>query len=179
MKLLDLPVMATVLLGAAALQELTPHACAGAIGKLPFLTAAAVYYALQRERTAALTAALWAGVLTDAADGLPLLCTAVYLVALVFLLRHVRALLLVGAVWQGIAAVAVAAPLQLLWQAAFGGVLPPEWHFGWLLIGVALAAPGGAVAAVLVSGVAGGLDRLAGNVKGSDQADGVSWSQCT
>jgi cell shape-determining protein MreD len=175
---LDLPVMATLLLGAAVLQEGLPLG-PGAIVKVPFLMAVVAYYALRRERLAALTAALWAGVLTDAADGLPLFCTAFFLVAMVFLLRPVRAVLQVGEAGQGLVSVAAAAPLQLLWQAAFGNVLPPEWKMGWLAGGVAWSVPYGAAAALLVFSMAGALDRLAGNVKGVGQADGVSWSQCT
>lgn len=175
---LDLPVMVTILLCAAVVQVWVPL-CPGSLIKIPFLTAAAAYYALQHERALALTAAIWSGILTDATDGLPFICTAGYLVVAVFVLRHVRANLQAGMIWQGVAALAVAAPLQLLWQVLFGGVLPPEWNLGWLFFGVVLAVPCGAVAAMLVFSMAGALDRLAGNVKGLGQKDGVSWSQCT
>ena len=69
---LDLPVMAVALVLAAALQETLPPPPIGSPAlKVQLLPAIALYYARRRPWPLALTAALWAGILTDALGGLP------------------------------------------------------------------------------------------------------------
>lgn len=64
---LDFPVILAFLLLAAAIQCVMPAVTPGELSlKLQLLPAVAVYYMLVREWPVALTAALWAGVLTDA-----------------------------------------------------------------------------------------------------------------
>lgn len=69
---LDLPMMLFYLLAAAGLQTLLPPVpCEPVALKVPFLPCVALYYVLDRPWPMALTAALWAGIFTDALGGLP------------------------------------------------------------------------------------------------------------
>ncbi len=169
---LDLPVLVSLTVVAAAVQTALPLTEAMAI-KPPLLTAVAAYYALSRELPLALIAALWIGAVTDVCSGLPFPGTAVWLVALCAALRSLRRYVAEGAFWRGLAVLAVAAPLQAVWYSVtVGGV-----GFGWdgYLRSLAVAAGYGAAAGWAGFKVCGWLDGLAGNVKGAGRGDGVPW----
>lgn len=173
---LDFPVMLTNLSIAAVLQELTP---AWGHGKWPFLIAVVAYYALQRELMAALVAAVWAGVLMDATDHLRFFCTPVCLVLIALVLRHLRVMLQANAVWQGMVAMSLVAPMVMFWQGLFGQVAPAGWWFDHILLNTVMTALRGAVVAIIGFNFAAAFDRMAGNVKGFGSVDGTSWSECT
>lgn len=167
---LDLPVLLSLTVASATLQTALPAASWLAM-KPPLLTAVAAYYALSREVSLAMTAALWIGALTDVCSGFPFPLTTVWLLVLCGMIRYVRRSFSGDTFWRGMAIMAIAAPVQTLWYAvAVGGI---RWND--CVQGLAPAAAVGAAAGWAVFAVCGWLDGLAGNVKGTKPDDGASW----
>ncbi|MDD5706523.1 MAG: hypothetical protein PHR35_11400 [Kiritimatiellae bacterium] len=166
---LDLPVMLMALSVAAALQALLP-AMPWTPLKVPLLTAVALYYALRRQPARALTAALWAGILTDALGGVPPGVSALFLAAVALALLSARRVL-PGEAWTT-AALAGAAVAPLLAMAQYLALRrhwesqPETWPLisSWLLL-----APAGALAAVAAMPLCKRLDVWAGNVQLKDE----------
>lgn len=169
---LDLPVMLVVLACAAAAQDLLPG-MPGTPLKIPFLTGVVVYYALNRPPVLALVAALWAGMLTDGAGGLPGSCTSVFLFLVVLTLRPLRRLLLDGSFAGVVVAATALALLQALWQWAWAAVTPcgGPWRAAG---GLLLLLPSGAVAGAAAYALGRLLDRFAGNVRPHEEVHGTA-----
>ena len=169
---LDLPVMLVLLTCAAAAQDLLPG-MPGTPLKIPFLMGVAVYYALNRPPVMALVAALWAGMLTDGAGGLPGSCTSVFLFLAALALRPLRRLLLDGSFIGVVVAATALALLEALWQWAWAAVTPCGGP--WRACGaLALLLPSGAVAGAAAYMVGRMLDRFAGNVRPHREVHGTA-----
>ena len=172
---MNLPVMAFVLFAAAAAQDLIPtlpHLPA----KLVFLTAAALYFALTRPTTVALTAQVWAGGLTDALGGLPLFCTLSFLLVAYCVVRVLQRMVLEATLVQGLLLVACVSVAQTLWTRAWLGSGEPifVWHTLATLSASALA---GMVAGGVGFAVCGLMDRISGNVKPVKEGNGILWAE--
>ncbi len=168
---MDLPVLLIALALSAAVQNLLPG-MPGSPLKIPFLSAVAIYCALNRPLVPAMTVAIWAGWLTDSAGGLPNSCTATFLLLLTLAQRPLRRMLLDGAFPGVVVAATVMAPLQALWQLAWARLAMPD--NGWRAVGdVALLLPAGGVAGAAAFALFRTLDRWAGNVKRTESVHGV------
>ena len=169
---LDLPVMLLTMACAAVAQDLLPG-MPGTPLKIPFLTGVVIYYALNRPLVMALVAALWAGMLTDGAGGLPGSCTALFLFLAVLLLRPLRRLLLDGSFTGVVVAATALALAQALWQWAWASVTLSGG--AWRAIGgMALLLPSGAVAGAAAYACGRGLDCCAGNVRSHEEVHGTA-----
>ncbi|NLL84756.1 MAG: hypothetical protein GX230_11040 [Lentisphaerae bacterium] len=169
---LDIPVLITLTIAAAALQSvlsLPPWM----VIKPPLLTAIAAYYALSRELPLALTAALWCGALADLSGGFPLTVTTPFVLLLSIGLRSLRRYAGVFFYWRGLLVMAFAAVLQAIWYGAAAGLGGmPLTAFIRTLTGTAA---GGAVVGWIMFFICDRFDRLAGNVKGVEPEDGAAW----
>ena len=172
---MNLPVLAFALLAAALLQDLIPATPAFPV-KFGFLTAVALYAALTKPVWVALTAAVWAGGLTDALGGLPLLCTAGFLVVAYGLVRLMQRVFLEATLVQGALLVAGAAVLQALWTRLWleTGVPIFSWHTLELL---GYSVPAGMVAGLAGFAMCGLADRVSGNVKPVKEGHGILWAE--
>ncbi len=171
---LDIPLVAGLLLAAASAQELAPAASA-LPQKVPFLTAVALYFFLRRPVAVALTAAVWAGWLTDALGGLPLFCTATFLLALYLVCRLVQRMFLEATWVQGALLVACAAPAQAVWTRVMAGV--PAASARELWAGVGTAVPAGLAAGLAGFAVCGLAERAAGLAERKKEGHGVLWTE--
>jgi hypothetical protein len=172
---MSLPAIAVSLLAAAAAQDLAP-ATQGLGVKAPFLTAAALYYALTRPAVMALTALVWAGLLTDALGGLPLYCTLSLLLPAYWLVRALHRVFLEATLVQGALLAACAAVAQTIWTRAWVG--GPEPLFAWrTLEALGAAAPAGLIAGLVGFAVCGQVDRFSGVVKPVKEGNGILWAE--
>jgi rod shape-determining protein MreD len=162
---MSLIVMALLLLGATVLQAGLPAYAFMGQARPPLLLAVAMYYALSRGPSLALTAALAAGLLQDALSEIPLgwSVTAFALVVLlagrygnIITSEHFWPHALLGALAAFAVTVALYAGLR-----AVGSVACP-WE--WALLKSAWTAGCGAVATPLVCAAANRLDAFAGCV---------------
>lgn len=168
----DLSVMVPLLLGAAVLQDMQP-VLPRLGGKVNWLAAVVLYYALARERHLTMLAAVVAGVCLDALGGLPMGGSAVFFVWMAVILARFRA---PGRPvrWRFVlAAGALVAPLMGLYQYALlrmTGYQPLE------ISGIAgrILAQGlsGMAAAGLVFLLGSRLDRALANPDGKRRAHG-------
>jgi hypothetical protein len=156
--------MLLALAGAAVAQDLLPG-MPGTPLKIPFLTGVVVYYALNRPLVMALVAALWAGMLTDGAGGLPGACTAVFLFLAALALRPLRRLLLDGSFTGVTLATTVLALAQALWQWLWSDVQGLDGEEGRALARLALLLPSGAVAGAAAALALRFLEQWAGNAR--------------
>lgn len=170
---LDLPVMVAALVLTAALQETLPPPPIGAPAlKVQLLPAIALYYARRRPWPVALTAALWAGILTDALGGLPPGTTSVALLAVcgvVLLLRDTsQPLSPLDAIPQALALSLVLAFVQPARLALSG---PPADVPLWrgFLAGIKLL-PLSVAAAVAADCALARVETAAGNVEPKKEA---------
>ncbi|MBP5509586.1 MAG: hypothetical protein J6Z49_01560 [Kiritimatiellae bacterium] len=159
------------LLAAALLQDILPVTSSWPV-KFPFLTAVAVWMAVKRSAEESLVCALWAGLLTDALGGLPLLCTSCFLFCLYGIVRFLLRLDPAPAFWRVVLFCGAAAPFQVLWiQFWMGG----EWplSFVQILARCALALPAGLVAGTVGMALVAGLDHLSGRRQASETGHGI------
>ncbi len=169
---LDLPMMLVALACAVTAQDLLPG-MPGTPLKIPFLTGVVIYYALNRPLVMALVAALWAGMLTDGAGGMPGSCTAVFLFLSVLALRPLRRLLLDGSFAGVVVAATMLALAQVLWQWTWAAVTPSGGP--WRAVGrLALLLPSGAIAGAAAYALGHGLDLAAGNVRSQGEVHGTA-----
>ena len=167
---LDLPVLLVVLSLTALTQNLLPG-LPGSPLKIPFLSAAVVYYALNRPQVIALVAAVWAGWLTDSSGGLPGICTTSFLLLLTLALHQIRHSLLDGSFIGVVIAATAMALLQTLWQLTWARLALPGslWRVAGDLV---LLLPAGAIAGGVAFGLSRTLDVFAGNVRIQEKAVG-------
>lgn len=172
---MHLPVLAVTLFAAALLQDLIPVTPSFPV-KLVFLTAVALHAALTKPLPVALTAAVWAGGLTDALGGLPLLCTAGFLLVIYVLVRLMHRVFLEATVFQGMLLVAAAAVFQMVWTRLWVGTGQPffTWHTLKLLV---YAVPAGMAAGVAGFAICGLTDRVSGIVKPVKEGNGILWAE--
>ncbi|HRR34204.1 MAG TPA: hypothetical protein P5026_08915 [Kiritimatiellia bacterium] len=172
---MQFPVLVFTLLMAALMQDLSPVIDAFPV-KPVFLTAVALYAALTRPIWVALTAAVWAGGLTDTLGDLPPLCTPLFLMLLYGSVRLLQRVFLVAGLLQGALLTAAAAAAQWLWTRL--------WLHGSAALATleSLKVLGYTVQAGLLAGLTGfvfcGLtDRLSGLVKPVKEGHGILWAE--
>lgn len=171
----SLPVAAACLLVAACAQELVPISSHLPV-KIVFLTAVGLYFALTRPTAAALTALVWAGLLTDALGGLPLACTLSFLLTVYVGVRLLQRVFLEATLFQGTLLVGCASVAQVIWTRVWIRTGVPLFSWDMLtLVGAAL--PAGMVAGWIGFAVCGLADRLSGNVRPVKANDGILWAE--
>lgn len=151
---------------AAAGQFLPPNARAGTPLRIPWLVAAAAYWAVCREAPWGGVAGVWFGFVADALSGVPPGVSPVLLAAASRLWdARLRSQLVPGpattAIYGGACACACACAGYLARRLCYG--LPPAPPSA-LAVGLFGAAPAGAFAAVVARAAMGLLDRLSDNV---------------
>jgi len=172
---MDLLVSVVTLFFAALLQDLIPVTPSFPV-KIGFLTAVALYAALAKPVWVALTVAVWAGGLTDALGGLPLLCTPCFLLVIYGLVRLMHRVFLEATLVQGMLLVAVAAVAQTVWTRLWVATGQPffTWHTLKLL---GYAVPAGMAAGLAGFAVCGLADRVSGIVKPVKEGNGILWAE--
>jgi cell shape-determining protein MreD len=170
-----LPVVAVALFAAAAAQDLIP-VTVSLPAKLPFLTAVGLYLALTKPVSVALTSLVWAGLLTDALGGLPLFCTAGFLLLAYGAVRILQRWFLEATFIQGTVLTACAALLQMVWTRAW--VKTGAVFFSWqTLSALGWSALVGGIAGGAGFAICGWLDRISGNVKPVKEGNGILWAE--
>ncbi len=173
---MELPVMLILLSSATCLQEFLP----GLPLKIPFLTAAAIYYALCRPPWQAATVALWSGILQDALGGVPLGTTSWLLTGATLVIVAVRRVLLRESLMTALLLGGLLSGLQGLWQYVFvARAFVERPGAPWLALATAVLALTGAGAAGLAFVCGNLLDRMAGNVKVREDVHGYDWRKTT
>lgn len=170
---LNLPVMAMLLGGAAALQVLLPP-LPGTLLKAQLIVAVVIYYALSREASLGLLAAAWAGLLLDALGGLPAGLSTVTLLLLAGGLLAGRAVL--GESWLTAAAIGMVVTALLLfvqWLTLRSRCIAPP-PAGAAAAGIGLATLAGGLLAPLGRAVGSVMDRWAGNISVRQEVGGGS-----
>ena len=172
---MHLPVVVFVLFVAALLQDLIPAPPSFPV-KVGFLTAVALHAALTKPMWVALTVAVWAGGLTDALGGLPLLCTAGFLVCAYGLVRLLQRVFLDATLVQGPLLVAGAAVLQLVWTRLWVGGGEPFFSMRTLVL-LGYTVPAGMAAGLAGFAMCGLVDRVSGLVKPVKEGNGILWAE--
>ncbi len=172
---MHLPVAIFVLLAAALLQDLIPASPVFPV-KLGFLTAVALHAALTKPMWVALTVAVWAGGLTDALGGLPLLCTTCFLICAYGLVRMLQRFFLDATLIQGPLLVAAAAVLQLVWTRLWAGGGAPFFSMRTLVL-LGYTIPAGMAAGFAGFAMCGLVDRVSGIVKPVKEGHGILWAE--
>lgn len=157
-------VMVFLLLAAGVVQSLTPAAAWLASTKTPLLLGVAVYYALAHGRGAAAAAAAIAGLLQDSLSLIPVGYSALCFVAFALTVHRLRGVLFRDSVVTVAALGAVLGALTTLALYAMLRMGPnmaavPGW---WLLLKLCGSALLGMLAAPVVWGVAGAIERQVG-----------------
>ena len=170
-----LPVLAFTLFIAALIQDLTPVTTTFPV-KPVFLTAVALYAMLTRPVWIALTAAIWAGGLTDALGGLPPLCTPIFLLLSYAAVRLLQRVFLEAGLLRGALVTAVAAAAQWFWTQLWlhGGAALFTLENLKLL---AYTVPAGMLAGFTGFIFCGLTDRLSGLVKPVEEGHGILWAE--
>lgn len=166
---LDYPIMVASLGIAAAIQELLPAIPIGEPElKAQFLPAVALYYLRHRPWALSLTAALWAGILTDALGGLPFGTTSFSLLffgcIIILFRRHVAKSPPVSALVPGMA---LSLPLGIVQIISFNlscGDAAPLPFFATFL-GFIKLLPLTGIIAIVADAILARADRDAGNVE--------------
>jgi len=172
---MNLPVSVFTLLAAALLQDLIPATPAFPV-KFGFLTAVALYAALTKPVTVALTVTLWAGCLTDALGGLPLFCTASFLWICYGAVRLLQRVFLEATVVQGALLTACAGVLQTVWTRIW--VATGEPFFAWYTLErLGYSAVAGLAAGLTGFALCGLSDRASGIVKPVKESNGILWAE--
>lgn len=170
---LNVPVLLLNVFLAALLQDTIP-----AMPRLPvkicFLTAVSLHAAVFKPFRIAFPAALLAGAATDALGGLPLPCTACFLLAAAGAARLLRKIFPAPGRGCGIPLVAAAALLQGVWTRVWLGAGAPEPFGPWLARWVYLF-PAGALAGGVGFAWCGLADRLAGLPGPAEEGNGIAW----
>jgi hypothetical protein len=170
----SLPAVGFTLLAAAAAQELIPVTRDIPV-KLVFLSAVGLYHAMTKPLGAGLTALVWAGALTDALGGLPLFCTASFLLLAFGAVRVMQRVFLEASLVQGTLLVAVVSLAQIVWTQLW---VRSEPVFAWHSLEVLGASvPAGMVAGFAGFAVCGLTDRASGVVKPVKEGNGVLWAE--
>ncbi len=172
---MNIPVLGVSLLAAAVLQDLAPVAPALPV-KPVFLTALALYVMLTRPIWVALAVTVWAGGLTDALGGLPLLCTSGFLLLTYGAVRLMQRVFLEASWLHGMLLTAVVASAQMAWTIVWSGAIRPLLEFRTLTV-LGCALPVGMVAGLAVFAFCGFADRLAGIVKPTKEDHGILWAE--
>ena len=172
---MNLPVALFTLFVAALLQDRIP-ATPAFPAKIGLLTAVALHAALTKPMTVALTVALWAGGLTDALGGLPLVCTSAFLWLVYGAVRLLQRVFLEGTLVQGTLLTGCVAVLQTVWTRLW--VDTGEAFFAWhTLERLGYSALAGLVAGLAGFALCGLADRLSGNVKPAKESHGILWAE--
>jgi rod shape-determining protein MreD len=167
-------VMAIVLMVGGLLQFLLPGYAVLGQAKFPFLLAAALYYALNWDVGVMLVAALGAGLLQDILSPIPLGYSAFCFCLVGWISNRWRSLILTDAMitpvfFGGIVSMVV---MLLLYILLVRGDLI-EVTLGGLILRMIGAGILGMISTPLVFLLAGGLDRLVGNVEEKGNLDDV------
>ena len=172
---MQFPVLAFTLFMAALMQDLIPATAAFPV-KLVFLTAAALYAALTRPVWIALTAAVWAGGLTDALGGLSPLCTPSFLMLLYGTVRLLQRVCLEAGLLQGALLTGVAAAAQWLWTRLWLHDSAALFTLENLKV-LGMTVPAGLLAGFAGFAFCGLTDRLSGLVKPVKEGHGILWAE--
>ena len=172
---MNFPVVAFTLFAAAVAQDLIPVTAHVPV-KVGFLTATGLYFAMTKPMPVALTALVWAGGLTDALGGLPLLCTFSFLVMVYGAVRMLQRVFLEATPMQGALLGACTAVTQVIWTRMWLETGEPffSWH---TLMVLGVAAPVGLAAGGICFAVCGLVDRVSGNVKPVKEGNGLLWAE--
>lgn len=172
---MNLPVAVFCVFTAALLQDLIPVTRALPV-KVVFLTAVALYAMLTKPVWVALTVAAWAGGLTDALGGLPLLRTSVFLLLMFGVLRLLQRMFLEATLVQGALLTACVSVCQWMWTRLWVSAGMPV--FVWqTVVFLGYAALGGLAAGFFGFALCGWADRMAGNVKPAKEGHGILWAE--
>ena len=172
---MNVPVLGLALVMAALMQDIlpvTPFFCV----KIVFLTAVALYAMLTKPTMVALTVLAWAGGLTDALGGLPLLFTAFFLLMMYGAVRLMQRVFLEATLMHGFCLTACVSVIQLIWTRRWFASGEP--FFVWqtlVLLGQALL--GGMLAGGVGFTLCGLADRMAGNKKPIKEGHGILWAE--
>lgn len=172
---MNIPVFGLSLLAAAVAQDLAP-ASSGLPVKPVFLTAVALYAMLTRPVWVALPVTVWAGGLTDALGGLPLLCTAIFLLLAYGAVKLLQRVVLEACWLHGMLLTAVVASAQMAWTIVWSGAIRPLFELRTLTV-LVCALPFGMLAGLAVFAICGFADRLAGIVKPTKEEHGILWAE--
>lgn len=171
---LDFPVMLFWLLIAALVQSVIPPFHGGLLSlKLPLLPAVALYYILDRQVVLAVFATLWAGIITDAASGIPPGTSSFGLLFAALVIFGVRRYF-PEASWilAGLLGAALTAFLVILQYCVLRGRCGYSAPFYLLSRPLLLLLPFSAAASAVIVTAARRLDVAAGNVEPKKEIDG-------
>ena len=172
---MSIPVFGVSLLAAAVAQDLAPVSPVLPV-KPVFLTAVALYAMLTRSAWVALPVTVWAGGLTDALGGLPLLCTAAFLLLAYGAVKLMQRVFLDASWLHGMLLTAVAAAAQMAWTIVWSGAVRPVFALSTLKV-LGYALPAGMLAGLVAFIFCGFADRLAGIVKPTKEEHGILWAE--
>ena len=172
---MHLPVIVVALVSSALLQDMLP-ATSWMPVKLTLLSAAALYYMISRPLLPALTATLWAGLLTDALGGLPLLCTTGFLLFAYGVIHFLRGVIYGADVLTGTLLCAGFSPLQMIWTRIWTGAAGiVDIQHGFAVLGYSIIA--GAIAGATGFSLCLLLDNFSGCMKPAKEKHGLSWTE--
>ncbi|MDD4102237.1 MAG: hypothetical protein PHU80_06340 [Kiritimatiellae bacterium] len=172
---MNIPVIGMSLVAAAVMQDLAPVSAVLPVKPI-YLSAVALYVMLTRPVWVALPITLWAGGLTDALGGLPLLCTASFLLLSYGAVRLMQRVFLEASWLHGMLLTAVVAAAQMAWTVVWSGAIRPVFELStFTVLGYAL--PAGLLAGLAVFALCGFVDRIAGIVKPTKEDHGILWAE--
>jgi len=144
--------------------------------KVGFLSAVAIFYVITRPFSKALLAVLWAGILTDALGGLPVLCTVIFLLCAYGVVHALRSMIYSANIFTGIILCAGLSFLQMIWTRIWAGTSwPAGFWYSFALLGYSILA--GAIAGGVGFAICLLTDKLSGCIKPVKEKNGLSWSK--
>lgn len=172
---ISLPVIGLAVLLAALFQDIIPVMPWLPV-KIGFLTAVALYYMISRPFVKALTALLWAGLLTDALGGLPLFCTTGFLLLAYALVHFLRGMIYGANLLTGMILCAGLSFVQMIWTRIWAdSAAAGDLRYGFVLLGYSIVA--GAIAGVTGFAVCLLIDNFSGCIKPAKEKNGLSWTK--
>lgn len=172
---MHLPTSVFCVFSAALLQDMVP-VTETLPAKIVFLTGVALYAMLAKPLWVALTVTVWAGGLTDALGGLPLLCTSGFLLVVFGAVRLLQRVFLEATLAQGMLLTACVAVCQWVWTRLFVSTGAPFFVWQTAMV-LGYAALGGLVAGFFGFALCGWADRMAGIVKPAKEGHGILWAE--
>jgi len=171
----NLPVMGFTIILAAFVQDMLPVTEWLPV-KIGFLTAVALFYVLSRPFMKALTAVVWAGILTDALGGLPLFCTVSFLLFMFAVVHFLRSMIYGVNILTGMVLCAGFSCVQMMWTRVWAGAAGAgDFWYGFALLGYSIIA--GAIAGAIGFAVCLLVDSFSGCIKPVKEKNGLSWTK--
>jgi hypothetical protein len=172
---IDLPVVAVTVVLAAVVQDMLPVTELLPV-KIGFLTAVALFYIITRPFVKALVVVIWAGMLTDALGGLPILCTIGFLLVAYGIIHFLRSMIYRANILTGIVLCAGFSCVQMIWTQIWAGTSGGGdiWYrfalFGYSMIAGVIAGGTGFAVCLMV-------DNLSGCSEPAKEKNGLSWTK--